>query len=389
MTNTPLRFGIIGAGIMGTRHAAWLNNNPTTDVVAVSDLREDAPQELAGKVDAKVYTDYEKMLSAEHLDGIVSVTPDQTHRAPFLASVDAGPMVIIQEKPLATTVEDARVMHAAAEHKGVKVFMGFVGRFFQTDMATKYALSQGLIGDPVYAEVRLDDNICVPTEMWGDRSQEWAGASSTAHFLLSHVVDMLRWHFASAEVESVYAVKVQKVLGYCPDLYDAFLTFDNGLRARVKSEWIKHLRELVEYYVAYTGTTGQVLYNKRPGYGTDEGLMVYCTDQDVAHDQLLACQQFLLDHDIFADVVSEIEAQSGKRTPRHALEVRPFIYPPCEPVHAFHYYLQSLREGQDVPTDWQGFGGLPTGYDGLKSTEVVCAIVQSAEEGREVSTADL
>jgi UDP-glucose 4-epimerase len=82
-------------------------------------------------------------------------------------------------------------MYDAAERKGVRVFMGFLGRFFHTDMATKYAISQGLIGDPVYAEVRLDDNICVPTAMWGQRSKEWASASSTAHFLLSHVVDML------------------------------------------------------------------------------------------------------------------------------------------------------------------------------------------------------
>jgi len=389
MSDTPLRFGIIGAGIMGTRHAEWLHNDSRTKVVSVADMREDAARALAGKVQAKPYTDYEQMFSAEELDGVVCATPDPTHRAPFLAAVDAGPKLIIQEKPLATTLEDACAMYDAAERKGVKVFMGFLGRFFHTDMATKYAISQGIIGDPVYAEVRLDDNICVPTAMWGERSKQWASASSTAHFLLSHVVDMLRWHFAPAEVDRVYAVKQQKVLGYCPDLYDAFLTFDTGLRARVKSEWIKRLRELVEYYVCYTGASGQVLYNKRPGYATQTGLMIYAAPGTVAHEQMVKCQHFLLEHDIFADVISEIEAQSGKRATRQALEVQPFVYPPAQEKHAFHFYVQSVLEGRDVPAEWQGFGTLPTAYDGLKSTEVVCAIVRSAEEEREVALKDM
>ena len=389
MNDTPLRFGMIGAGIMGVRHADWLHNDPRTEVVAVADMREDAARTLAEKVGASVYTDYEKMLAAEDLDGVVSATPDPTHRDPFLAAVDAGPKLIIQEKPFATTVEDARAMHAAAEAKGVRVFMGFLGRFLHTDMAAKYAISQGLIGEPVYGEARLDDNICVPTALWGDRSREWAGASSTAHFLLSHVVDMLRWHFAPAEVERVYAIKQEKVLGYCPDLYDAFLTFDTGLRARVKSEWIKHLKELVEFHVSYTGSAGQVLYNKRPGYASQMGLMVYCAPETTAHDKMLACQQFLLDHDIYANVISEIEGQSGKRAPRQALEVQSFVFPPSTEKHAFHFYVQSVLEDRDVPSDWEGFGGLPTGYDGLKSTEVVCAIVRSAEEGCEVAVSDL
>ena len=31
-----------------------------------------------------------------------------------------------------------------------------------------------MIGAPVYGDVRLDDNISVPTEMWGSRTKAWA-----------------------------------------------------------------------------------------------------------------------------------------------------------------------------------------------------------------------
>ncbi|MDZ7704238.1 MAG: hypothetical protein U5L04_07145 [Trueperaceae bacterium] len=48
----------------------------------------------------------------------------------------------------------------------------------------------------------------------------------------------------------------QRVLGYTPDLYDAFLTFDDGAKFRVKAEWIKHIDGLVEFALDFSGSEG-------------------------------------------------------------------------------------------------------------------------------------
>ena len=95
--------------------------------------------------------------------------------------------------------------------------------------------------------------------------------STVAHFLLSHVVDLLRWHFRPAEVTEVYAVSQRQVLGYTPDVYDAFLTFDSGTKIRVKAEWIKHIDSLVEFYQEFSGSEGTIIYNRRPGFGGEPG----------------------------------------------------------------------------------------------------------------------
>ena len=104
------------------------------------------------------------------------------------------------------TVEDAEAICEAVERQRARLFVNYANRASSLDMATHYVLRQGLLGRVAYGEARLDDNISVPRRLWGGRSQEWAQGSSTAHFLLPHVVDLLRWHFSPAEVKEVYAV---------------------------------------------------------------------------------------------------------------------------------------------------------------------------------------
>src|SRR2546423_563485 len=73
------------------------------------------------------------------------------------------------------------------------------------------------------------------------RSRAGAAGSTVAQFLFSHVVDRMRWIFEPAEVEEVRAIAVRRVLGATPDLFDAHLTWSNGLVLRIKAEWIRHI----------------------------------------------------------------------------------------------------------------------------------------------------
>jgi hypothetical protein len=54
------------------------------------------------------------------------------------------------------------------------------------------------------------------------------------------------WCFAPAEVEATYAISQRKVLGYSPDLYDAFVYIDNGLKIRMKASWIDTVEGVAE-----------------------------------------------------------------------------------------------------------------------------------------------
>ncbi|HXF60973.1 MAG TPA: Gfo/Idh/MocA family oxidoreductase, partial [Caldilineaceae bacterium] len=265
-----LKAGIIGLGILGRQYLNTLRGRAEVAVTALCDIRPAAVTELAAAAGAVAYTDPVRMVAEQQLDLVVVATPDHLHREPTLAALEAGVPAIIQEKPLATTLADAEAIYEAVERRRATFFVNYANRAIPLDLATRYLVQQGLIGRPIYAESRLDDNISVPTGLWGARSAEFAAGSSTAHFLLSHVVDWMHWTFAPAQVVEVYAICQERMLGYTPDLYDAFLVFDTGLKVRCKAEWIKFMEPIVEYYTSISGEQGTIFYNKRPGFGVQE-----------------------------------------------------------------------------------------------------------------------
>lgn len=383
-----LRAGIIGLGILGQQHAECLSQHPEVDVVAVADIRADVVRQVGARFGAEGYTNFHEMFRAHPLDLVVVATPDPLHREPVMAAIEAGVPNIIEEKPFATTLEDAIAMYEAVERAGTRLFVDFANRASTLDIATRYVIQQGLLGQVVYGESRLDDNIVVPTAMWGDRSRDWAAGSSPAHFLLSHVVDLLRWYFAPAEVTEVYAITQRQVLGITPDLYDAFLTFDSGLKVRVKAEWIKHIDELVEFYMAFSGSEGTLIYHKRPGFGSQEGWRANLSAR-LSEADLLSHQEALLQRGIsLAAIVHHPAPTTGqlsaggeqrmlsleRRGPSHGGTTA--LIGPC---------IDAILEDTLEPERWRGNGPLPTHVDGLRQVQIVDAIIRSSERGEPVT----
>ena len=382
-----LKAGVIGAGILGSQHAEFLHGHAAVQVAGVADVRREVAEQVAARVGARAYSDYREMLRAQTLDLVVVATPDPLHREPTVAALEAGVPNIILEKPLATTLEDGVAIYEAVEKHKARLFVNFANRAVPTDVATRYVIQQGLLGRVVYGESRLDDNISVPTRLWGDRSRDWAAGSSTAHFLLSHVTDLLRWYFAPAEVKEVFAIVQREVLGFTPDVYDAFLTFNTGLKVRVKAEWIKHIDELVEFYMCFCGAEGTVIYNKRGGFGTQTGWRANL-GKGLTPEQLLAHQNALLAQGANVKAVLHRPSPSAGQLTAGGGELLPALEfsGPCSVGLAAMSgpFLDAILENTLEPKSWAGRGPLPTHLDGLKQTQIVAAIIQSSLTGRVV-----
>ncbi len=386
--SAKLKAGVIGLGILGSRHVQALVESPDVKVVAVADLRQPVADAVAKQAVAEAYYDYRTMLVDHHLDLVVVATPDPLHREPAMAALEAGVQNLIMEKPLATTLEDATAIRDKVEEKGAKLFINFSNRAAQNDVATRYVVQHGLLGKVVYGDVRLDDNISVPTTMWGGRTQEWAGGSSTAQFLLSHVVDILRWYMAPAEVTDVFAMSQREVLKYTPDLYDAYLTWDNGAKVRVKAEWIRHMDELVEFYISLSGSEGTIVYNKRAGFGATPGWRANLR-KDLAPEAVLGHQRRLLE--LGANVgtllhrprpsAGVLAAGGGELVP--AFEHRGDVT--VSPTVLVPHFINAILQDTLTPTGAEHLGELPNVVDGWRQSQVVAAIVKSAEKGEPVS----
>lgn len=385
--SNKLKAGVIGLGILGRQHAEFLHKHSAVDLVAVTDVRKAVAEQRAAELGATAYSDYNEMFKQHALDLVVVVTPDHLHRDPTVAAVNAGIPNIIQEKPLATSLADAEAIYNAVEQKGARFFINFANRANPLDFATRYVIQSGLLGKVVYGESRLDDNISVPTQMWGDRTKAWTGGSSTAHFLLSHVVDLLRWYLTPAEVTQVYAISQKTVLGYTPDLYDAFLTFNTGAKIRVKAEWIKYMDTLVEFYTAFSGSEGTLIYNKLPGFGVQRSWRANLS-VNLNAETLLQHQTALRSHGAnLAALVHYPSPQTGSLSAGGgeialALQHQGDIQGGTMALGAA--MIDAILENSSEPAVWRGKGALPNHLDGLRQAQVVMAIVQSSETGEPV-----
>jgi predicted dehydrogenase len=148
-----LRGALIGFGfIMEQGHAAAYRRRRTTrgdvDIVAIADISE--ARRAAARVafpEARIYASHDALLAAEAdgLDFVDIATPPGSHAAIALASLDAGVHVLC-EKPLCTTVSDAAMLLARANHVERVLFPCHNYRHAPVIKAVREVLDSGVIG---------------------------------------------------------------------------------------------------------------------------------------------------------------------------------------------------------------------------------------------------
>ena len=127
----PLRYGIIGVGMMGLEHQRNLNALSDAVVVAVADPFEKSlewARLVAAPSALTTFFDYREMLAADLCDVYVIATPNHTHRA-VLDDVMATGRHLLVEKPLCSNVSDARAIVQAARNYPAVFWVGLEYRY--------------------------------------------------------------------------------------------------------------------------------------------------------------------------------------------------------------------------------------------------------------------
>jgi predicted dehydrogenase len=288
-----LRAAVIGAGFMGTRYADLFAQHRQIELVAICDLDGRRAGEQAAATGARAYTDLGAMLDGERLDFVYVATPDPSHREPVLAAAGRG-LHILVEKPLATTLEDARAMLAAVERAGVKAEVNFSNRWNPPFVAAKRALEAGEIGEVVSLNARLNSSIKTPQTL------PWAARSTVAWFLHTHAIDLDTW-LTGRRVASVYASGVRKKLvGLGIDTYDAIhavLRYEDGTDGAFEALWVlpEGMPADVDFKYQVIGTAGALFVD------THDQMIHKVTAQKRTHETTLRWSAARLE--AFLDVI--------------------------------------------------------------------------------------
>lgn len=162
-----IRLAVIGTGGMANSHANQYLKMKGVKMVACCDIVGERAREYATKYAIpRWYTDYGTMLATERLDAVDVVTVDAAHAPASLAAIAKG-LSVFCEKPLATTLADARKMRDAASAKGVISMVNFSYRNSSGAQAAAAWVASGRIGRVMHLEASYLQS-WLAHDGWGD-----------------------------------------------------------------------------------------------------------------------------------------------------------------------------------------------------------------------------
>ncbi len=197
-TNSPLRVGIIGCGLIGQKRANALGAGG--QLVACADINPARAAQLAAKANADVYPDWQTLVERNDVDMLVIATLHDSLAEITQAAVRSGKHVLV-EKPAARNAAELRPVLDAARATGAKVHVGFNHRYHRALQKAKSLVDAGSIGDLMFIRARYGHGgrIGYDREWRSDPKLSGGGELIDQG---PHLIDLSRWFLGDfAEVD--------------------------------------------------------------------------------------------------------------------------------------------------------------------------------------------
>ncbi|MGL4241207.1 MAG: Gfo/Idh/MocA family protein [Beijerinckiaceae bacterium] len=218
----PIRVAVIGAGVIGRKHIAKIDEHPDFVLAGIAEINRDAT--AAAYPNVLVQAEVGSMLDAARPDAVIIASPNQLHEPHALECAGRG-IPFILEKPVADTIEAAARICAAARKSGVPTLVGHHRRHHPPIAAMRRLLRDGAIGQVVgvsgvWATCKPDPYF----EAGGWRKEKGGGP---VLINLIHEIDCLR--FCLGEVISISALTSNRQRGFVvEDTAAVTIGFESG-----------------------------------------------------------------------------------------------------------------------------------------------------------------
>jgi predicted dehydrogenase len=323
-----LRAAVVGAGFVGSIHARALAEHPDVSLVGVCGRTRPKTEALARLLGVPFYLSVEELVDHESPDIVCVCTGNDQHVDPTLAALKGGAHVFV-EKPMAFTLDDARLMVQSAERAGLKLGVNFNHRFAEPYQRALRFVRAGNLGRPAFACMKfagdlypsLNDPYCMLIETQG------------------HSFDLLRLFGGEIEQVSAFFADPRAIGVYTSAAIS--LRFGSGAVGTVLGSWDSSYSHPWAIRFEVSGIEGRV-------------------EVDNVVD---AVRTFRHERHEFTEWRPEI-FDSARRDFWRTIDAH---------VAAF---VEAVRDGRDPPV---------SGEDGFRALEVTFAAIRSFEEGRPVT----
>ena len=149
IVTTPLRWGIIGTGLIAKRFAADLSFTDEGIIVAVGSRSQVTADAFGAEFGiANCYDSYEALVADRDVDAVYVATPHPMHHANGMLALEHGKHVLI-EKAFTMTAAQARDLVSSARSKNLFLMEAMWTRFLPHVIAIRELLAQGALGEIV------------------------------------------------------------------------------------------------------------------------------------------------------------------------------------------------------------------------------------------------
>ena len=337
-----LNFALVGCGRIAKRHAELLGLEQIrgAQLVSVCDLVEDKARKIGEQFSVSYYSDMHQMMKREKIDVVVVLTESGNHAKNVMTLTQYCKHIVV-EKPMALTLDDADSMIRACDKAGVKLFVVKQNRFNIPVVKLREALEEGRFGKLVLGTVRV--RWCRSQDYYDQASWRgtWAMDGGVLTNQASHHVDMLEWMMG--DVVSVFARSATALAKIeAEDTAVVLLKFRNGALGVIEATTAARPKDL-EGSISLLGEGGTVEIS---GFAVNE-----------------------------MKTWSFVEARPGDADIMESFSVNPpNVYGFGHQAY-YEYVVDCISNGGPHLVD---------GLVGRKSLELINAIYESIETGREV-----
>jgi len=339
-----LNFALIGCGRIAKKHAEIIGGKQISgaELVGVCDTQEDRARTYGDTYHIPWFTDMHAMMNkiGSRIHVLNILTESGNHASNVVDLAKYGKHFVV-EKPMALTIEDADAMIRACDEAGVKLFVVKQNRYNLPVQKLRSALEEGRFGKIVMGTVRV--RWC-RTQKYYDQDNwrgTWAMDGGVFTNQASHHVDLLEWMLG--EPESVFAKATTALVNIeAEDTGAAIIKFKSGAIGIIEATTATRPNDL-EGSISILGENGTVEIG---GFAVNE--MKIWNFSQARSDDAKVLEQY-------------------RQNPPNVYGFGHVAY--------LEHVVDSITSGKKALVD---------GLEGRKSLELIMAIYESIETGKEV-----
>ena len=342
MDQKTFGFAIIGTGAIAAIHAKAIAAIPNATLLAVYNRTKEKAEAFAETYACKAYHSIDELLEDPNIDIISICTASGAHLEAAEKALRAGKHCLI-EKPLEITTERCDRIISLAEQQALQVGTIFPTRFYPNSIKIKKQLDEGGFGDLVigsaYVKWHRSPAYYASAAWRGTWELDGGGALMNQGI---HAVDMLLWYMGAVEhVTALAANRLHQDIEV-EDTVVAQIQFKSGALGTIECST-----------AAYPGTAKRVeIIGSKGSAILEENSLTLWDFQDQESDE---------NPEKTAAVSGGVSDPMAIGHYAHQLQIEDFI---------------DAIENRRAP--------FIDGAEGRKSVELICAIYQSAKEGKRI-----